>query len=503
MRSAAKRTGLHAVTGLALLAAVISLVAWMGTTASDNPAEANHQVTIGLDTNTTGNSALALGSLEACRVINFGEIIDIDLYIQGVDDIASFETYIKYDTSKIIILGPGDSSQNNNDQFLLQQAQATNNFQNVSETLPDSANPGIYRVGGADLSVTPQFPDPDPVGFTHKDGVLVRLQIRGNSGLGGFSTLQISQFPQGPGTLGTTVVDSSGNPVGDGNGDSFADTVLNASIVVGSGDCVDNDGDGVPDSSDNCPSTPNATQDDFDNDGSGDACDTDDDNDGLADAAPVEQGGCQFDPDCDNDLISDGAADPDGAGSIEPGPDNCALTPNFDQTDTNFDGEGDACDTDDDGDGILDGPDNCPLTPNFTQDNMDGDSLGDACDDEDDGDGFSDAAELAMGTNRLDNCGNAGPDDYSLSWPADLKMSGVLPTLNKVDIQDLQTFILPVRRINSSVGDPEYHARWDLVPGPGPFGNDINIQDLTKLVTFQPLMFGGNVRAFNGATCTP
>ena len=42
-------------------------------------------------------------------------------------------------------------------------------------------------------------------------------------------------------------------------------------------------------------------------------------------------------------------------------------TSNFDQLDTNGDGEGDACDDDDDGDTILDGSDNCPIDPNPTQ----------------------------------------------------------------------------------------------------------------------------------------
>jgi hypothetical protein len=62
---------------------------------------------------------------------------------------------------------------------------------------------------------------------------------------------------------------------------------------------------------------------------------------------------------------------------------------------------------------------------------------------------------------------------------------------------------VPIRRLGSSPPDPEYDARWDVWPGAGIFADWINIQDLTRINTVSPDMFGG-ARAYDYPTpCIP
>uniref|UniRef100_A0A673YH30 Thrombospondin 1 n=1 Tax=Salmo trutta TaxID=8032 RepID=A0A673YH30_SALTR len=97
---------------------------------------------------------------------------------------------------------------------------------------------------------------------------------------------------------------------------------------------------------------------------------------------------------CDNDDDNDGIADDRDNCPFVYNPrqydydrddigdrcDNCPYNRNPDQTDTDNNGEGDACSVDIDGDGILNEKDNCPYVYNVDQRDTDLDGVGDMCD---------------------------------------------------------------------------------------------------------------------------
>jgi hypothetical protein len=205
---------------------------------------------------------------------------------------------------------------------------------------------------------------------------------------------------------------------------------------------------------------------DFDSDGVGDNADADDDADGVPDTEDLFPYNAAESADSDGDGVGDNADalpfdasetkdfDSDGVGDNS---DNCLLNSNSDQLDTDSDGAGDACDSDDDGDGLVDeadvfpldpdeqidsdgdgvgdnsdafpldareqsdsdgdlvgdNTDNCLLAVNLNQADFNSDGLGDACQDSD-GDSFLDSDELSYGT--LPNDSESYPRKKSTVW---------------------------------------------------------------------------------------
>jgi DNA/RNA endonuclease G (NUC1) len=180
--------------------------------------------------------------------------------------------------------------------------------------------------------------------------------------------------------------------------------------VNGNNPPLDTDADNVPDSTDNCPFSANEDQANFDNDSMGDVCDSDDDNDNVSDEAENAAGSDPFNASSTPE-ICDGVDNDLNEGTDE----------GF--TNTDGDNQADCVDNDDDNDGASDAAEiaagSDPLNNNSTPEvcdgvdndlndgtdegftNTDGDGQANCVDEDDDNDGVSDTAEIAAGSDPL------------------------------------------------------------------------------------------------------
>ncbi len=418
---------------------------------------------------------------------------------------------------------------------------ADNGGSGTGQSFPNAT--GVSRPSVSDQGPIPQSTESGV-------GIVGRFTFEGTASdatgtainVGSVGLLDVSNQPHPiPSSFGGHIILNQPNGCDDTDTDGFPDPVDNCPFVPNPWQ-VNQDGDPQGDRCDNCKVVPNADQVNNDSDLFGDACDN------CPTATNDDQINSDSDPPgdaCDNcpatvnpDQTND---DSDSAGNAC---DNCIAVSNIDQTNGDTDPLGNACD-------------NCPAVPNADQLNNDGDALGDACDSDDDNDGVIDGAEAGCGSNvlgsastpeRIDSTfanvdddgdteideplpagalaydcdgdgytGNAENHVYNPyargdqvacgsgatpGWPADLRAGSVPDSTHRLNVVDLTTFITPLRYFNTNVGSNPGDYRWDVVPGKGPFSQDINIQDLTSLVIVAPPMLNG-VRAFNNSSACP
>jgi hypothetical protein len=379
-------------------------------------------LTIGIDANPAGNTATSLGTINGCRDTTAGQAVDIDIYIQDVTSMISWGFPLRYTGSVANVTGVTLTG-------LFQDVVGAPNsaiFNTSDATLPDSD--GIYTVGAIDTG---------NLSGDSGTGVLARVTLQAVAN--GVSSLRIDSFDLDGNTVldyGPFLTDSTGAHPGDTNGDSFFDSpsggvITNATLAVGQPDTdgdgasnacdTDDDGDGILDTSDNCPTNANASQADMDADAWGDACDNDVDGDGFLGTTETNKGA--------NDLVA--------ARLVE------------------------VCDaTDNDGDTQID--EGYDLNGNTTPDcseavDTDGDTVPNTTDTDDDGDGSIDTREAWMGTDSLDKCSDTVSNPWGAptddAWPFDFDQSH---TVNVIDVLRFRPVLLTL------LGGHLYDRRFDL-----------------------------------------
>ena len=223
----------------------------------------------------------------------------------------------------------------------------------------------------------------------------------------------------------TQWADSDGDGYGDQlngtNGDSCV-TIFGNSSIDRYG-CADSDGDGFSNPHGNW--SVNQGADAFPNESTQW---NDTDGDGFGDNATGFQGDdclSEFGTSWQNDIY--GCPDGDGDGWLDD-EDNCPSITNQNQTDTDGDEIGDACDPDDDNDGLLDDDDDCPLHDQTTDSNCNGIT---DLDEDSDGDGVLNEFDECEGhDDKIDSDNNGIPDG------CDDKAQPETNTTNSTDMND-------------------------------------------------------------------
>ena len=259
----------------------------------------------------------------------------------------------------------------------------------LSVLATNAATGQAVAVGGADVFISAIALSPESANASQCQGVTLTATVTEN-GAPVNGTAVTFASPSGP--LATVPTNASGVATYTVTAGSPGTVTITASYIDSRGHTqtsspatitffADADCDTVPDSTDNCPLTPNTDQADTDGDGIGDACDN-----------------CRS-------TANPNQADSDGDG-VGDACDNCLTTANPDQADTDHDGVGDACD-------------NCRTIPNPAQADLDGDGVGDACTPYTPADG----GFFVVG-NLVDLAGNATVNFWGSQWSSNNLLSG-------------------------------------------------------------------------------
>jgi uncharacterized repeat protein (TIGR01451 family) len=134
-------SNLRRITGLATAGAIMAVILM---SLSGGPTARAAGTTVGIDTDTTGNAATSLSTIERCRSVSAGQQFTIDVFVDEIpagSTLSGFNYNLGFDSSRVRIV----SRQHN----LLLTSSGTNSLIELSDGVPDDISP--HSVGVADF----------------------------------------------------------------------------------------------------------------------------------------------------------------------------------------------------------------------------------------------------------------------------------------------------------------------------------------------------------------
>lgn len=180
------------------------------------PAAGQGPLAIGFDASVDGNGPITLGVIDPCVSVTRGDVFDVDLYIQEVDELLAWEVYIAYDPDVLEVTG--------RDTEMFLAANPGSSVLDVSGSIHN--RDGLYRAAAADTS-DPPTPDSG-------SGTLLRLSLKAlRSGTSDLELIKRDIDGDGRIDLGPLLRNVDADPLGDTNGDAIFDgSIENAQVAV-------------------------------------------------------------------------------------------------------------------------------------------------------------------------------------------------------------------------------------------------------------------------------
>jgi len=214
-----------------LVAACLAVVALIAFSAAHLARDAvtlhaqGPETSIGVDADTTGNTATTVGPIDECVEIAAGEDHSVDVFVRDVDNLLAWEAVVSFEPEVLEIV--------DDDVKLFMASSQGSDVQDVSGEVPDGD--GRYLIGAFDAA--------DPLSPDSGSGVLVRLTVRGTGPGVSQVRLPLTDLTHdGNPDEGPLLRDVDVKSIGDDNGDTLFDGPIADARIAVDASCADEPG---------------------------------------------------------------------------------------------------------------------------------------------------------------------------------------------------------------------------------------------------------------------